>query len=484
MFICIYILFSAPCEISKTQCATFTMFMPDLPKALATGSTGWNLYAINVGYEKANVVPLGTTPTTTAEINRDEIHAFKVLTFGDPTVNQPQLSKGVSLSCTTGTNTACPGLKVYAALDVELTGTPDHICGVTAALPDNTLSNDYRVLSVLGKTSITDSFGVIGIMSTTAATVVTVTLPTGGCPKLTGGTTEVIAGTPKTITLVNLRDTITLKCSEPNWDISGVRVTAPYGKKLVVYSGVRQTDLSSATTTKDMIWEQMFPLTVYGMEFVVGRALASTKSYFKIMAREDATVVTVQGTAVTLAAGGVYPTTGLPLEMDGPVYITASKAIMVASFTPGAATSTDGQPSFAMLPSAEQWQSAYTFHLPALNAPASKAYLSLSTKLTKDTYVWATGAAGFKLLSGTWVPIASSPAPAWQALTVEIVNTIFDTVSDLNSAKVIVVKNNEAQPFGAMVSLISTGTGTCARSFYAGGCLQVRHQSRFFWFFN
>jgi hypothetical protein len=153
-----------------------------------------------------------------------------------------------------------------------------------------------------------------------------------------------------------------------NDDLTGSRVSAT--KPVAVIAGVVRTELpriDKRNASRDCLIEQMPPTSTWGLNSIIvppkpanDQRLVSTKDgpLFRIIASENATTVTINGTQrLTLASGQFYES--LLLE---PKVIIADKPILVSSYlrTAQRIGPANGDPSMFLNPPTEQFLSSYT----------------------------------------------------------------------------------------------------------------------------
>jgi gliding motility-associated-like protein len=151
-----------------------------------------------------------------------------------------------------------------------------------------------------------------------------------------------------------------------NNDLSGTVVRSVSSnedecKNFAVFGGTKMTFVGSCGANADHLFEQMFPTSTWGQEFLfVPYASRTGGDMLKVGAKEDNTVILVEGMSpITLNAGEV---TLVSRALDGVRHITADKPISMAQF----ARSQDcdnqkGDPFMIMLSPMEQRIKSVTF---------------------------------------------------------------------------------------------------------------------------
>lgn len=139
-------------------------------------------------------------------------------------------------------------------------------------------------------------------------------------------------------------------------------------KPVAAFSGNVKTNVGNGTF-QDHLVEQLVPSDRWGQKFVTapipGRTVGDV---FKVIAREDNTVINVPGQApIHLNKGGVAR---FELTSDKYNYITSTKPIMLAQFVKSQQKPTEpADPSMMIIPPYEQFGSDYTFTTPEYSHP-------------------------------------------------------------------------------------------------------------------
>ncbi|MCE7993603.1 MAG: T9SS type B sorting domain-containing protein [Roseivirga sp.] len=239
-------------------------------------------------------------------------------------------------------------------------------------LPTNALGNDYVVFTH------TEAFGLesqVLIVASADDTRIEVT----PSQDLFDGK---LANQPFIITM-SKGETYQLKSAG---DLSGTLVKAFSSdetecKNFAVFGGTKMTFVGSCGANADHLYEQMFPTSTWGQEFLfVPYASRSGGDMLKVGAKEDNTIVNVEGlNPINLNAGEVRL---VSLALDGIRSITSNKPVSMAQF----ARSQDcdnrpGDPFMIMLSPMEQRIQEVTFR--AFEAfEIEQYYLTLITRNT------------------------------------------------------------------------------------------------------
>ena len=209
------------------------------------------------------------------------------------------------------------------------------------ALPIVALGLDYRIITYNSSSSGTGSgFSVVATQDGTVLTVFN---------HQTNSTNT-----------VNLNQGQTYHVQSPNAgdDVTGSRVQSNF--PVAVFGSAPVAAIPVGCSTSDHIVEQMFPYYSWGKNFVTiplaGRDASG--DIFRILAGEDGTEITINGTVVsTINAGSYYEG-----NLAGNNSITTSKATMLAQFAKGKFCSggITGDPLMMLIPPREQFLTNYT----------------------------------------------------------------------------------------------------------------------------
>ncbi len=197
----------------------------------------------------------------------------------------------------------------------------------TLALPVNVLGKQYRTMSYFqvgggGRSQ----FQVIAVDTNT---VVQVQLVRNGA----------VSGAPFTITLPNIGDVWQI---QDNQDLSGtllesVALSNGRCKKIAVFSGSSALSLGRTGcngNSLDPLNQQCYPVSTWGKNFGVVPIVNNNNGYqARVMASENNTNISYNGTAVTLNAGEVYPpiAQNVPAQTQ-PIFINADKPVSVSQY--------------------------------------------------------------------------------------------------------------------------------------------------------
>ena len=341
-------------------------------------------------------------------------------TPADVTVTAPLFSPGSTLASTTVSRgdiekiTLSNGLR---GVDVEL-GNKGVLISATqeitvfgvnkeqystdgfVAFPTDTLGTEY----VLITWSADGQFIITGV---TDSTTVDITLPTFVASTLSvsyGGSTYTNGDTFQ----VSLDRYQTFHCYQSTGDFTGTRLVSNH--PVNVFSGAKKVAVKDTMTgsSSDHLVEQMMPVDTWGKDFfTISTPDRTVGDYFKIVASEDNTEISLGGTVHSTINAREF----LLLNVNTGDYrtLTADKAVMVVMFGKTVSSSNGdgvngGDPQMTVLPPVPQFPSDYTFS--TVQTPTGDftnyALVVIDTAKTGDLLVDNVPA------SATWTPITGS----------------------------------------------------------------------------
>lgn len=221
-------------------------------------------------------------------------------------------------------------------------------------LPTDILGTDYFVLSYTPTAS--PQFAVVAAAD---STVVTIT------PSVAAGAR--LAGVPYTVNL-DAGDVYQLRSAN---DLSGTIVTAD--KPVALFGAHQCANVPSGVGYCDYLVEQIPPTETWGQRFAtVPLASRTAGDVFRVLASENATTVSVNGSNVaTLSAGQFYET-----SLSASAEIVTDKPVLVAQYSKGGtADSTSADPFMMLITPLEQYLDSYVITTPASGFPSN--YLNL-----------------------------------------------------------------------------------------------------------
>ncbi|MEI6899472.1 MAG: IgGFc-binding protein, partial [Bacteroidota bacterium] len=209
------------------------------------------------------------------------------------------------------------------------------------ALPMNALGLDYRVVTY--KTTIGSSGSAFSVVATQNGTALTI------FNHQTNLTTNIN---------LDQGQTYHVEATTNGEDLTGSRIQSNF--PVAVYGSVKCTNIPSGCSACDHIVEEMFPYYSWGKNFVTvplaGRDLSG--DIFRIVAAQDGTDISVNGTTVaTINTGDYYET-----NLIGYNSISTSKATILAQFAKGITCTGNitGDPFMMLISPKEQFLTNYT----------------------------------------------------------------------------------------------------------------------------
>jgi len=254
-------------------------------------------------------------------------------------VTQVTVPSGVALS----NEVENKGIRVTAAEPISVYGLNRNTATTDAymALPVSSLGVDYRVLAY--KTTLNNNGSGVSVVATQNGTVLTV------FNHQTGG-----------ISNVNLEEgqTYYVTADALDEDLTGSTIQSNY--PVAVFGSVKCSQVPAGCFYADHLVEQMFPVSAWGKKFITVPLAGRDGSgdIFRILANENGTDITINGTfTATLGAGEYYETNLADYNS-----IITSKASLVAQYAKGTQCSGNltGDPFMVLIPPREQFLTNYT----------------------------------------------------------------------------------------------------------------------------
>jgi len=187
-------------------------------------------------------------------------------------------------------------------------------------------------------------------------------------------------GAPITVTL---NEGETYKYAGGGVDLTGSTVSAD--KNVAVFGGHDCANVPSNVAFCDNLIEQMIPTenlsTTYLVTASQGAEITPQNSdLVRVIATEDGTEVSVDGTVVaTIASGDFYQ---FDLAETSGALIEATSAVKVAQYLKGG-NGTDTDPALALVPGSDSWLDAYNLATPSGNSAFDVNYASI-VAMTSD----------------------------------------------------------------------------------------------------
>lgn len=215
-------------------------------------------------------------------------------------------------------------------------------------LPTPTLGDDYYVMAYEGlSTSSYPSECLITSAQDNATIEITPSVKTKAGKA---------AGVPFTIVL-NKGEVYQIQ-GYSNYDLTGTRVRSYSGAPIAVYGGGVCVNVGGCTYC-DHIYEQMYPITTWGKSFVLVPLKTRNEDVYRVIASENGTVVTINGSSnITLNAGKYYE---FKVQQAAQT-VEATCPIAVAQYSEGkSCDGIAGDPFIIMLSPNDQTLSKATF---------------------------------------------------------------------------------------------------------------------------
>ena len=314
-----------------------------------------NLYIFLSGPNNANVTI--TWPDATTESY--SITANQITTVNATSKMRPLLNTGTE-------STTFSAAKIVSDVDITVYGLNNATATSDAfvSIPTTSLGTEYRALTY--KTSISGLNARLSVIAVeTGTTTITIT------PKNNIAASH-NAGVAYTKTLTQGQVYSVESLAAPGSEITGTLVTSD--KKIAVFSGIACVNIVSGAC--DLIIEQMPPVTSWGKDFILpGSSNLVNKDKYRVLAHEDGTVVTLNGSNQNLNAGDYYEfdstgTSGLAVDL-----LTSNKSVLVSQFIGGGnysntplttpAVTRTGDPAALLMVPTLQFLKQYTVATPA-----------------------------------------------------------------------------------------------------------------------
>lgn len=229
------------------------------------------------------------------------------------------------------------------------------------ALPTDALGTSYRVLSYKGLNFDPSLASELAVIGTQPDTTVTIT------PQTSFGSRQ--AGVPYTVTLQR-GETYQVSATSGSGDVTGTTVTAD--KPVAVIGASACSNVPVGTSACNPLMQQMPPTAAWGTEFISARLATRSKGdTYRVLAGENGTVVTVNGSVVTTLAAGAHWEGVLPVGVTTTgkqgVVISTSKPALVAQYANGGGyDNVSADPMMLLVPPLGQQLTAYKVATPAV----------------------------------------------------------------------------------------------------------------------
>lgn len=184
---------------------------------------------------------------------------------------------------------------------------------------------------------------------------------------------------------LNRGETYQVQAATVNDDLTGTYIESD--KFVSVFSGNRWTQIPNGFGNRDNLLEQMYPLEVWGKQFVSIPSKTTIVDRYRILASQDNTIVTLSGSGTLPGPYNLNKGQWVEFELNAEAsFIQANAPIMVAQFLVGGESNGlngEGDPSMVLLNSLEQMRDTVTIY----NSPyqnINQQFINILT-LSKDT---------------------------------------------------------------------------------------------------
>ena len=325
-------------------------------------TVGFNQSVTNVGTDFWIAFPANYTTTATLKIFiSSNFSTIGTVYSAYPGVNQnfnvtpglvTQLSVPSGVGLTSGIEDK--GIRITSNDPICVYGLNEYAATTDAymALPINALGLDYRILTfTTSLLSYGSAFSVVATQDGTSLTIFN---------HQTNSTSNIN---------LNQGQTYYVEAPAIGNDVTGSRIQSNY--PVAVYGSVETVQIPNGTcSAADHIVEEMFPCYSWGKNFVTVPLAGRDASgdVFRILAAEDGTDITINGTLVSTINTGAYYQTIL----TGSSAISTSKATLLAQYAKGMMCSgLTGDPLMMLIPPKEQFLTNYTVVNVALATPTT-----------------------------------------------------------------------------------------------------------------
>lgn len=213
-------------------------------------------------------------------------------------------------------------------------------------------------------------------------------------------------------------------------DLTGSRITST--APVSVFSGNQCSNIPNGFFACDHLVEQMPSVDQLSNRYVLGRTprTGTQGDVYRVVATQDGTVVTVDGTTVATLAEGEYYEGRIP----GGAVVEANAKVLLAQYlvSSGNANGVNTDPAMTIVPGEDQWLNSYVFATPSggadfptdlisiVTATSNIGSLRLNGTLVDGSLFTAIGSSGFSYgtvdVSGTSGPFNVTADAAFQLL--------------------------------------------------------------------
>ncbi|MEM8891814.1 MAG: gliding motility-associated C-terminal domain-containing protein, partial [Bacteroidota bacterium] len=194
-------------------------------------------------------------------------------------------------------------------------------------------------------------------------------------------------------------------------DLTGSKITAD--KSVALFSGASWTEVPLSCSTRDNLYEQMYPVSTWGKKFLTVPSKDASFDYFRVLASEDNTIVYRDGALIANLNEGEH----VEFRLFGvPSFIESNKGILVAQFNIGNSCNTQsslGDPSMILLNSVEQTRDTLTLYSSPFEG-IQQNYVNVITRDIDKDSVYLDG----NLISNQFQSIAGNTDYVYASLSV------------------------------------------------------------------
>ncbi len=287
------------------------------------------------------------------------------------------------------------GIDVTAGAPVVVYGLNDEVFTTDAytALPANSDGTNYTVLAFGSGCCGNSEFSVVATQNGTEVTIT---------PSVDGGVGDSRpAGVPYTITL-NQGQEYQLQATTNPEDLTGTKITST--APVSVLGGEQCANIpTEGYAACDYIVEQNIPDSAWGTSFLTVPLKTRHKGdYFELVADQNDTEVTLNGTLITtLNAGEHYSQ-----EVEGESEWKSTKPIELGQYSNSSEwDDTTGDPSMTIIPPYQQFETGYTITTPVGSVTEFENYVNL---VVPNSAVGSIAIDGTSVPTSEFSPIGSS----------------------------------------------------------------------------
>ncbi len=268
-------------------------------------------------------------------------------------------------------------------------------------LPTPTLGDDYYVLAIEGYSTSSYPSECL-IIATQNNTTVEVTPSV----KTKGGKA---AGSPFTVTLQQ-GEVYPINASS-NYDLTGTKIRSYGGAPIAVYGGGMCAKVGGCSYC-DHIYEQMYPISTWGTDFILIPLKTRKEDVYRIIASENGTSVTINGTSTLMLNAGQYYEFKVKQTAET---VTASCPISMAQYTEGlSCDNVGGDPDIIMLSPNEQTLTDATI-VEVGTGLVTNFYINVMTKTANTSLVKLDGTS----IASSFSTVAADPTYSYAQITTD-----------------------------------------------------------------